>query len=111
MPESSLEPGAGRLWVDIDTPQEVVAIGLGHILETMFGASLFMTVGPVDGEPDVVLYDVIGLAGGKTSELDRLREQTGSIVIAVQLRRSAARPGGAGLGAGRGCRDPAQHLR
>ena len=55
MPESSLEPGAGRLWVDIDTPQEVVAIGRGHILETRFGASLFMTVGPVDGEPDVVL--------------------------------------------------------
>ncbi len=83
MPDSTLEPGAGRLWVDIDSPQEVVATGLRHILETRFGGSVFMTVGPVDGEPDVVLYDVIGLAAGDTSELDRLGQQTGSMVIAV----------------------------
>ena len=53
------------------------------ILETTFGESVFTTVGPVDGEPDVVLYDVIGLASGDTSELDRVRQQTGSVVIAV----------------------------
>ena len=83
MPDSTLEPGAERLWVDIDSPQEVVATGLRHILETRFGGSVFMTVGPVDGEPDVILYDVIGLAAGDTSELDRLRQVTGSMVIAV----------------------------
>jgi DNA-binding NarL/FixJ family response regulator len=69
--------------VDIDTPQEVVAIGVRTILETNFGEGVFTTVGPVDGEPDVILYDVIGLATGDTSELDRLRQQTGSVVIAV----------------------------
>ena len=62
MHDSTLAPGPGRLWVDIDSPQEVVATGLRHILETRFGASVFMTVGPTDGEPDVVLYDVISLA-------------------------------------------------
>jgi DNA-binding NarL/FixJ family response regulator len=73
----------GRLWVDIDTPQEVVATGVRTILESKFGESVFATVGPVDGEPDVILYDVIGLASGDTSELDRLRQHTGSVVIAV----------------------------
>jgi DNA-binding NarL/FixJ family response regulator len=77
------EPGAGRLWVDIDSPQEVVATGLRHILDTTFGASVFTSLGPVDGEPDVVLYDVIGLRGGDTSELDRLRQETASLVVAV----------------------------
>jgi DNA-binding NarL/FixJ family response regulator len=83
MPASTPEPAVGRLWVDIDSPQEVVVTGLRHILETQFGADLFMTVGPVDGEPDVILYDVIGLHGGDASELDRLRQETGSVVIAV----------------------------
>ena len=69
--------------MDIDTPQEVVAIGVRTVLETKFGESIFTTVGPVDGEPDIILYDVIGLASGETSELDRLRQQTGSVVIAV----------------------------
>ena len=50
---------------------------------TTFGESVLTTVGPVDGEPDVILYDVIGLASGDTSELDRLRQHTGSVVIAV----------------------------
>jgi len=40
--------------------------------------------------PDVVLYDVIGLHDGDASELDPLRRLTGSVVIAVSydwLRR------------------------
>jgi DNA-binding NarL/FixJ family response regulator len=77
------KPGAERLWVSIDTPQEVVASGLRHVLESEFGATLYATVGPVDGEPDVTLYDVIGLAEGNTAELDRIQQQTGSVVIAV----------------------------
>jgi DNA-binding NarL/FixJ family response regulator len=83
MHASPPEPGVERLWVDIDSPQDVVVTGLRHILESQFGSSLFMTVGPVDGEPDVILYDVISLHAGDASELDRLRQQTGSVVIAV----------------------------
>jgi DNA-binding NarL/FixJ family response regulator len=81
--DAAHRPNRDRLWIDIDTPQEVVAIGVRTILETTFGESVFTTVGPVDGEPDVILYDVIGLASGDTSELDRLRQHTGSVVIAV----------------------------
>jgi DNA-binding NarL/FixJ family response regulator len=72
-----------RLWVDIDSPQDVVVAGLRSILETALGESVFTTVGPVDGEPDVILYDVIGLKDGDCSELDRLHGETGSVVIAV----------------------------
>jgi DNA-binding NarL/FixJ family response regulator len=78
-PESRID----RLWVDIDSPQDVVATGLRHILETSLGAALFTTLGPVEGEPDVILYDVIGLLDGDTVELDRLSQETGSVVIAV----------------------------
>lgn len=83
MSDSLRQAGVQRFWVDVDSPQEVVATGLRHILETQFGASVFTTVGPVDGEPDVVLYDIIGLRDGDASELDRLRQETGSVVIAV----------------------------
>jgi len=83
MTDSRPHPGVERLWVDIDTPQEVVATGLRHTLETQFGGSLYTTIGPVGGEPDVTLYDVIGLQHGDSSELDRIRQETGSVVIAV----------------------------
>ena len=83
MADSSGASRAERLWVDIDSPQDVVATGLRHILETELGVSLFTTLGPVHGEPDVILYDVIGLLDGDTTELDRLRQETGSVVIAV----------------------------
>ena len=83
MADSSAASRAERLWVDIDSPQDVVATGLRHILETELGVSLFTTLGPVHGEPDVILYDVIGLLDGDTTELDRLRQETGSVVIAV----------------------------
>jgi NarL family two-component system response regulator LiaR len=82
MPDSP-QSDAERLWVDVDSPQDIVVTGLRHILESSFGAALFMTVGPVDGEPDVILYDVIDLQAGDTSELDRLHQETGSVVIAV----------------------------
>jgi len=82
-PDSTPQPNRERLWVDIDSPQEVVVTGVRTILESEFGASIFATVGPVNGEPDVILYDVIGLVRGDASELDRLRQHTGSVVIAV----------------------------
>jgi DNA-binding NarL/FixJ family response regulator len=82
-PEHPPEPRSERMWVDIDSPQEVVATGLRRALETGLGPSLFVTVGPVDGEPDVILYDVISLQTGDVSELARLQQETGSLVIAV----------------------------
>jgi DNA-binding NarL/FixJ family response regulator len=82
-PNSSSPSGEQRLWVDIDTAQEVVATGLRTLLETTFGASVFATVGPVEGEPDVILYDVMGLVDGDTTELERLKQHTSSVVIAI----------------------------
>jgi DNA-binding NarL/FixJ family response regulator len=76
-------PTAAPLWVEIVTPQDVVAAGLRTILETELGSMVFTTVGPVDGEPDVVLYDVIGLHEGDGADLDHWIKQTGSTVIAV----------------------------
>jgi DNA-binding NarL/FixJ family response regulator len=75
-----------RLWVDIDSRQDVVIVGLRSILETMLGESVFTTVGPVDGEPDVILYDVLGLRDGDSSELDRLHQESGSMVLAVSYQ-------------------------
>lgn len=74
-----------RTWVDIDSQQDIVITGLRTILETALGSSVFTTVGPVDGEPDVVLFDVTALEEGVGSELDRLVATTGSVVIAVTL--------------------------
>ena len=74
-----------RIWVDIDSPQDVVVTGLRTILETTLGASVFTTVGPSDGEPDVVLFDVTALQAGVRSDMDRVVSQTGSVVIAVTL--------------------------
>ena len=64
----SPESSGARLWVEISTPHDVVATGLQTIIDAELGAKVFTTVGPVDGEPDVVLYDVIGLheGGGET---------------------------------------------
>ena len=76
-----------RTWVDIDSTQDIIVTGLRTILETALGASIFTTVGPVDGEPDVVLFDVMNLQAGVGSEIDRLVSCTGSVVIAVTLDR------------------------
>ena len=78
---------ATRTWVDIDSAQDIVVTGLRTILETALGATIFTTVGPVDGEPDVVLFDVTPLQSGVISDLDRLVSSTGSVVIAVTLDR------------------------
>ena len=59
-------PGEHRrlplLWIDVISPYPAVARGLKDILETTLGSKVFTTLGPVDGEPDVILYDVIGLS-------------------------------------------------
>jgi len=76
-------PTVPPLWVEIVTTQDVVAAGLRSILETEHGSMVFTTVGPVDGEPDVVFYDVIGLHEGDGADLDHWIKQTASTVIAV----------------------------
>ncbi len=76
-------PTVPPLWVQIATTQDVVAAGMRSILETELGSMVFTTIGPVDGEPDVVLYDVIGLHEGDGADLDHWVKQTGSTVIAV----------------------------
>ncbi len=88
MAEMTLPTWVGdRTWVDIASTQDIIVTGLRTILETALGASIFTTVGPVDGEPDVVLFDVMNLKDGVRSDLDRLVSSTGSVVIAVTLDR------------------------
>jgi len=77
-----LEDGSARLWVEIVSPHDVAVTGLRGILEAELGADVVVTVGSVAGEPDVVLYDVIGLLDGDTTDLDHW-VKTGSPVVAV----------------------------
>ena len=94
--EASLQQTARpRLWVGIVTPQDVVARGLRTILEEEIGADagtdLVVTVespdgeldGAPDGDPDVVLYDAIGLLDGGTTELDHWVKDSSAVVVAV----------------------------
>ncbi len=80
---SKPEPCSTRLWVEISTPHDVVAAGLQTIIEAELGSQVFTTVGPVDGEPDVVFYDVIGLHEGDGADLDHWVKETASVVIAI----------------------------
>jgi len=69
--------------VAIVSPQPVVASGLRAILT---GCDLGIDVVPLHAEgpdPDVVLYDVIGLVDGDGSDLDILIDKTASTVLAV----------------------------
>ncbi len=71
------------VWVDIRTTQQVVAIGLRTILERAGGPLEITFEGPADGQPDIVLYDVIKLNEGDGADLDQLRNRSVSTVIAV----------------------------
>jgi len=75
--------GSARPWVEIVSPHDVVVTGLQGVLEAALGAGVVVTVGSVAGEPDVVLYDVIGLLDGDTAELDHWVQNTDSTVVAV----------------------------
>jgi DNA-binding NarL/FixJ family response regulator len=59
------------------TPHNIVAVGLRTLLA---GVPL---VDPATGEPDVLLYDVAGLAEGVTDELDHWVKETASTVVAL----------------------------
>jgi DNA-binding NarL/FixJ family response regulator len=71
------------VWVDIRTTQQVVAVGLRTILERAGGSLEITFEAPGEGQPDVVLYDVIKLNEGNGTDLDHLLKHTVSTVIAV----------------------------
>jgi len=71
------------LWVEIVSAHDVVSAGLRAIIQAELGSHVFTTVGPVDGEPDLIFYDVIGLHEGDGSDLDHWVKETASTVIAV----------------------------
>lgn len=70
------------MWVEIITTQEVVAVGLRTILERA-NPPFSIHFGPNEGEPDVVLYDVIKLYLEDGSDLDYWLKHASSTVIAV----------------------------
>ncbi len=72
-----------RVWVEVATPQQVVEVGLRTILETAQARLDITTDGPLGGEPDVVLFDVIHLRDGDTTDLDRWVKETATTVIAI----------------------------
>jgi DNA-binding NarL/FixJ family response regulator len=74
---------SARPWVEIVSPHDVVVTGLRGILEAALGAGVVVTVGSVEAGPDVVLYDVIGLLEGDTTELDYWVKDTDATVVAV----------------------------
>jgi DNA-binding NarL/FixJ family response regulator len=71
------------LWVEIVSAHDVVAAGLRSIIQADLSSHVFTTIGPVDGEPDLIFYDVIGLHEGDGSDLDYWVKETASTVIAV----------------------------
>ena len=72
-----------RVWIQVVTTQPVVASGIEALLQGRRDARLITTDGPLDAEPDVVFYDVIGLHEGDGSDLDHWVAHTSSIVVAV----------------------------
>jgi DNA-binding NarL/FixJ family response regulator len=80
---TSLDRALPLLWVEIVSAHDVVSAGLQAIIQAELGSQVFTTAGPVDGEPDLVLYDVIGLHEGDGSDLDYWVKDTASTVIAV----------------------------
>ncbi|WP_460710741.1 LuxR C-terminal-related transcriptional regulator [Nocardioides dilutus] len=78
-----MEASAGRVWVHIATTQEVVEVGLRTILETADAPFEITTRGAPDAEPDVVLFDVIHLRAGDTTDLEGWLSDTATTVIAI----------------------------
>lgn len=74
-----------RAKVAMISPHDVVEAGITAMLDRH--RSRIELIRPdmpaAQGEPDVVLYDVVGLADGGQAEFDRLVNQTQSIVLAV----------------------------
>jgi len=71
------------VWVDIRTSQPVVALGLRAMLERATLPFHITMEEQADGQPDLVLYDVINLNDNTGDDLDHLLKNTVSTVIAV----------------------------
>jgi len=69
--------------VAIVSPQPVVTSGLRAILTECECRVDVVPLNATGPDPDVVLYDVIGLLGGDGSDLDILIDKTASTVLAV----------------------------
>jgi DNA-binding NarL/FixJ family response regulator len=71
------------VWVQIATSQPVVEIGLRTMLEAAAGTLAITTEGPPEHEPDIVLYDVILMREGDTTDLDAWLKETSTTVVAI----------------------------
>lgn len=71
------------VWVQIVTTQRVVELGLRAMLAGVSAPFTLTTSGPSVADPDVVLFDVICMRDGDTTELDVWVKDTATIVIAV----------------------------
>jgi len=73
----------GTVRVAVVTTQQVVETGIHGLLEGVHGGLRIVAGGPVDREPDIVFYDVIGLHEHDGADLDHWVKETGSVVVAV----------------------------
>jgi NarL family two-component system response regulator LiaR len=71
------------VWVQIITTQRVVEVGLRMILEWADAPFRITTAGPAGAEPDVVLFDVIKMRDGDTTELELWLKESAATVIAI----------------------------
>ena len=71
------------VWVQIVTTQRVVELGLRAMLAGVSAPFTLTTSGPSVADPDVVLFDVICMRDGDTTELDVWVKDTATIVIAI----------------------------
>ena len=73
-----------RTKVAVVSPQAMVVAGITAMLgRRPRSSSRSRRVPAGRADPDVVLYDVLGLVDGDGAELDRLVNQTGAVVLAI----------------------------
>ncbi len=72
-----------HVWIQVVTPQSVVATGIEGLVGGRHGDLMITTEGRFGEQPDIVFYDVIGLHGGDGADLDRWVSNTDAVVIAV----------------------------
>ncbi len=70
-------------WIQVVTPQSVVANGIASLIGGRHGDLMITMEGQFGQQPDVVFYDVIGLHSGDGSDLDRWVANTNAVVVAV----------------------------
>jgi DNA-binding NarL/FixJ family response regulator len=69
--------------VDVVTSYDIVSAGITSLLRAHPRAQWITTVGDADVDPEVVLYDVIGLHEGDGADLERWLTQTSASVVAL----------------------------